>query len=1030
MLRPEFTEWNQRLLRFSGIWLSFSAIFAAGVSTPLIAAEPNIASASELVDRSHVVQRVGPAGLKTFRWDFSRAGDRNFDDWPDQWVRHTGRGYPQYVQIGIQGRSPAWESDVLSIDTALVMRWPEWRRHLPMLPPLPPALSDYLVDRCLIIQLDGGLARVDSPPLPTSPTYQYQFSVDVQTEGLVHDSVFAEIAYFDKRGNELETRSTERVTKTRGWTKLSIDSLVPPPRAATMRVRLHVVGGEDGLEDIFGKIAFDNILLQQFPQLVLSTDDPFGVYKRGTPVIAETELLGLPEEHAKVRVQLLDHDGEILQSKSYEVTPPAPNDVVRSATAQSDPSQQVRFLWKMRDLPAGFYQLAARMESDRGASLASENSFVVVDDLLPRTANSAGDGGRNPAGTNHWRDDGNWPGEPIPIEAMRPDVIELNPLPFGWTLSESILRRHQRGEIDGRALSRWMSRVGVGWAKLPVWFAPDDHDAADAAAKLALRLIESDIQPVGMLDTPPKHRLDRYQIRDRKTIRVAALLRDASVWKDELETIMNRMTMRIRVWQIGGEDDHSFIGQTQLNTLINGIAEGLQGFGQPIDLVINWPWLEPMPDMQAESWRAVQRSNPTSLTPAELDAMLDAKMQRTDPVENASLESRSVEPPTSVAAQTADRFSANHNRRRQPGNREVWLSLQPLPTDRYARETRITDLVLRMATTRGHHVKTSFVPQPFDPRAGMLTSKGRPAEMLLPWRTTSLLLGRTRNAGSLSLQNRSHNILFRGPDQSVLMIWADSPRTESLLLGEQVTEVDVWGRQRPLPVRMEDGRRVHRVSVERVPKFLVGVDASLAEFRMSVALDRDRIDSVLGQAQTIGVRFKNPIAKPLQGRIFMMTPSTWSGIANSQSWELLPKQSTTSPFQIVLGNNATVGDYEVPIDFEFDTSPPTRIRVHRSLSVGPEGFDLEVTTRLVAGQMQVTMEMSNRTARPATFDCLLFAGGERQYERRVLALPPGGSIERVIRWDNGRQLIGSRMLLRAIEQNGDRVINHAFEVLP
>ena len=972
-----------------------------------------------------MVQRVGPAGLKSFRWDFSRAGDSNFDGWPDQWVRHTGRGYPQYVEIGIRGRDPAWESDVLSIDTALVTRWPQWRQRLPMLPPLPPALSDYLVDRCLTIELDGGLVRLDSPPLPTSPTYQYQFSIDVQTQRLVHDAVFAEIVFYDAKGKELQTRSTKRVTQTRGWRTLTIDSLVPPPNAATMRVRLQVVGGEDGLEDIFGTIALDNILLQQFPQLVLSTDDPLGVYPQGTPVIAQTELLGLPDDDARVRVKLLNHHGELVQSKSHEVMTRRSFATEGSTEADADDSEQIRFLWKLDDLPAGYYQLAALMESDRGASLASQSSFVVIDDLTPQPAASpnsypAGDrrGGQETAGN------------PIPLDALRPQVMELNPLPYGWTLPKSLIQRHQRGDLDGRDLARWMNRLGVGWAKLPVWFAPDDPVAADAAATLALRLIESDIQPVGMLDGPPEDRLDVYQVRDQNNVRVANLLRESGPWKQELETIMNRMTMRIRIWQIGGEDDHSFIGQTQLNSLISNIAEGLQGFGQPIDVVINWPWLEPPPEIYTESWRALQRGSRVDLTPAELDSMLDAMLPPAPVFGEKSLHDSGRQSSTTSTIATEAGLSTAGKQRRQPGNREIWLSLQPLSVASYDRDARITDLVLRMATTRGHQVKTSFVPRPFDPQAGLLTADGRPGEMLLPWRTTSLLLGRSRNAGTLSLQNHSHNILFRGPNRSVLMIWADSPRSETLLLGEDVTEVDVWGRQRPLPLQMVDGRRVHRVHVGTVPKFLVGVDASLAEFRMSVALDRERIDSVLGRSQTVGVRFKNPISRPVSGQIRMLPPPTWSGNFQSQNWELLPHRATTSRFQVVLGNNATVGEYELPIDFEFDTNPPTRIRVHRPLSVGPEGFELQVTTRLIGGQMRVKMEMSNRTDRAATFDCLLFAGGDRQYERRVLVLPPGGSIERIVQWDDGRQLIGNRMLLRAIEQNGDRVINHAFEVLP
>ncbi|EMI52123.1 hypothetical protein RSSM_06414, partial [Rhodopirellula sallentina SM41] len=60
---------------------------------------------------------------------------------------------------------------------------------------------------------------------------------------------------------------------------------------------------------------------------------------------------------------------------------------------------------------------------------------------------------------------------------------------------------------------------------------------------------------------------------------------------------------------------------------------------------------------------------------------------------------------------------------------------------------------------------------------------------------------------------------------------------------------------------------IHRVDVGRVPKFLVGIDPALAEFRMSVDIDKKRIDALLGREQTVGVRYENPIGQSLMGTI-------------------------------------------------------------------------------------------------------------------------------------------------------------------
>ncbi|EMI51766.1 hypothetical protein RSSM_06786 [Rhodopirellula sallentina SM41] len=83
---------------------------------------------------------------------------------------------------------------------------------------------------------------------------------------------------------------------------------------------------------------------------------------------------------------------------------------------------------------------------------------------------------------------------------------------------------------------------------------------------------------------------------------------------------------------------------------------------------------------------------------------------------------------------------------------------------------------------------------------------------------------------------------------------------------------------------------------------------------------------------------------------------------------------------------------------------------------------------MIGERLRVKIEMTNHTRRNANFDCLLFAGSDRQYERRVLAVAPNETAERNIDWAEGKNLIGKRLLLRAIEQEGNRVINYTFEV--
>ncbi|MEM6366547.1 MAG: hypothetical protein AAF745_19125, partial [Planctomycetota bacterium] len=563
-------------------------------------------------------------------------------------------------------------------------------------------------------------------------------------------------------------------------------------------------------------------------------------------------------------------------------------------------------------------------------------------------------------------------------------------LPFGWTLPPEFIERHKQGELDGRRIATWLRDLGVGWTKFPVWFEPDDDASVDAAAMLAMRLQEAQIRPVGMLDKPPKSRMHVYELRDQSDVTITDAMRDASIWQSELESNMNRLTIRIPRWQIGADRDFSLTGRAGLSQWVQETTAGLQGYGQPIDVAIPWPWLEPLPVMSGESWKAISRRTPLELTNDELKAMLRQ------------------ESPDAIAA--------------------TWLSIDPLPDSKYDLASRVIDLVGRMATTRSASVGVTMIANPMAPHGDMLTPSGRPGRLLLPWRTTSLLLGQATEIGSLRLQHQSHNVLYQSPERSVWMVWADSPRTETLFLGDDVVEVDVWGQRRMLNPETIDGRLVHQVQVDVIPKFLVGIDVSLAKFRMSVECSPERIDSILGASQRVDVTFANPINQPLNGRLRFQPPSSWWVSPESQNWELMGRQQRRIGFDVTLANNATIGEYDIPLDFKFETVPATQIRVYRPLAIGPAGFEFSVRTRMVGTTGQVKIEMANRTDQAANFDCLLFSGPDRQYERRTLVLAAGEVIQRMIELPDASGLVGRQMLLRAVERNGNRVINHTFDM--
>lgn len=953
-----------------------SAIMVAVLGLCAVAASPLILSAqspslanssiSGSAERSSSQAALGPLPtaslpadklpadkLPRHLWNFGRGSDKNFDDWPDEWQRRVGRRYPKYVKVAIAAKNPAAQQQLLAIDTMVIREWPRLRKHFKGLPVLPPSLADAMVDRYLKIELDGGLVMTQSPPVKTSHVYQYRFSVRVMTQGLRHDRARAEFVFVDDNGDEVETHLTESVTGTTAWTELVLDRIRAPRSATGVFVRLIVEGAEDGLEDIRGEIGFDDISIEPFPQLQLVTDHPMGIHPVGNPVDAAATVLGLPSGATQVLFRLMDVDGHEITRQLSDI----PNVVAVDGTqtqaglrgaSKPSGSRGMQVHWELPDLEPGFYRVMASLQGRNLRTLATETTFAVID----------------------------------------PAIGQSNQGSFGWTLFES------GRDMPPRELAGWLAPLGVNWVKIPCWIEPNDTATADRILDASSRLQDVGIQTIGVLDVPPESQVPLFDIRGRRDVVASQLFRDSRVWQPLLEPVMTRLTLKVKMWQLGGNQDYSFLDRSHLQESIAEIATGLQGYGQPIEVAICWPWTERDLLPSETSWNAVQRSSEPELTADELDEYL--------------------------------RLEELQGSRNGP---RTWVVVEPIEQSRYGRNDRILDLAKRMAVVRKHRVQAAFVSQPRDPERGLLTADGRPDEMLLPWRTTSLMIGNLRQMGSLRLRSKAENIVFAGADRAVVMLWSPKPCEELIYLGDAVQVVDIWGRRQPLELAEVEGQLAHRVKIGPRPIFITGADPALLAFRMSVEVEQEQVDSLLGQTQPVDVTFTNPTREGLGGSLSVLAPEHWSFNEPSIPWELQAGKSTTLQFNLVLGNSAKVGKYEVPLRFEHQAIPAKKFTVYRELTVGPIGLRIETETRLLAGnQLRVEIEMTNDSGVTQAYDCMLFPQGGRQYQRRFITVKPGETVRREFYWDDAESLLGSTMLLRAGEQDGKRILNYEIPV--
>jgi len=886
------------------------------------------------------------------QWTFSRNEDVDFDDTPDRWKRQRDRQHPAYLSIRIQPRDEATQKFGQAVDLQLMKPWETARKYISVLPALAPSATDFITDRYLRMELDGGWAMVTSPAVAVDSLYRYRLKLNAKTEELVFDTARAELVFLDAAGKPVAQYDTRSLTGTSPWTELSTELVAVPNLAVTATVRLLLRPIKSGGEaDIRGAAGFDDITLQQLPQIRVSTDQRLAVYDEGQQPTITVRVLGMKRDAADVRFDILDKNGQRVASQlvSFDEVQ------VETSNERADATNSIEGVatWQLPVLKPGFYVVQSMLGGANSKLLSNETTFVVLADLP--TAKLAG--------------------------------------PYGWTLPSGM-----ESEADFKRMPDWLSRLGVGVVKYPCWFAADDRVGLDAAAWFVSRLQEKNIRVIGLLDQPPEIVRAKIDERERREPVATNFFRDAAIWQPLLEPIMTRLTLKVRTWQIGTDTDYSFIASTKLRQTIKDIGRELQGFGQPVGIAFSWPWLESLPPASEQSWAAINLS--TTAQPLSADE-LEAYLQTTEATESVTRE-----------------------------RAETWVGIDPLNLATYDLQTRITDLVLRMTAVRGHRVSASFASDPLSSQHGLLRPDWRPSELLLPWRTTAMLLGDLTKVGSLQLPGNSTNTVLANSERTSIVIWNPTPTTEVMYLGDSVRQIDVWGNS-TMPKRVVvKGRTMHEFKVGPVPTFLVDADPVLVAFQMSTRLIEARLDSLLGQRQTLSIEFTNPTQEVLSGEVRMQRLADWEVDLDPQPFDFAPGRTATHSFDVSLRNSAKIGDAELQFEFLLSTQPPRKFAIARPIHVGPEGLDLEINTRLVKDELLVDLTMVNQTDKPQKYDCMLFPPGGRQYQRRQIVLPPRATIKRTFPWPDGKSLVGKEMLLRAVEQDGDRVLNQVVIIAP
>jgi len=574
---------------------------------------------------------------------------------------------------------------------------------------------------------------------------------------------------------------------------------------------------------------------------------------------------------------------------------------------------------------------------------------------------------------------------------LKKDVISIAVVPpieqhsrgeFGWSLAgdETPLTLDQLVQI--------LPRVGVSWVKLPVWYGLSEANRGDELIRFAEQLGAEDIEVVGVLDRPPADVDFGKPIVGDVTIADFLSSEDSSAWLPSLDAVLTRLSLRVRWWQLGNDWDTSYSDFHHLEREIRALRGQLFRFGQDVNLGIGWPWNKSFSATPTTPWEVLQLSATPALTDSEIATYLELPR------------------PEGVAR---------------------WILVEPLSRELYDLETRTKSLVQQMIEAKIHGADGIFVARPFDDQRGLMSDRGTPTELLLPWRTTASLLSGATYLGTIRLPEGSENRLFETAKGEVLMVvWSHSPHQEVIYLGEKVRVVDAWGRS-TVPKHIEH-RQV--IEVDSLPKFILDLNPHIAKWRMNARLVQSNIPSSFGLSHSNAIEIRNPFKQGAGGYARLVPPEGWQIVPSRVDFELSAGEKTQRPFQIVLPFDANSGNATIRADFQFSADRPYQFSLYRELVVGDEDIDIELHTRLADdGSIVVEQRMINHSDKLFDFKCLLYTRGRRRRRMQVFRLGNNHDVKTYI-YQNGQELVGQELWLRAEELGGTRVLNHRITIEP
>ncbi|TWU00516.1 hypothetical protein Pla108_14680 [Botrimarina colliarenosi] len=854
--------------------------------------------------------------------------------------------------------------------------------------------------RALVIRADGASATAISPPIHVMPKFSYKLRFNVRVSGAEHGAARVRMVFHNDRDEPRQVEQSMPLTSDGTWREVDLGDFRPIDEDID-RVYLHFDYERGDRGDLEAEIAIADLRLYRLPSIRIQTDSRYNVYTNVKDVKVTCSLSGILEQNPEVRFELLDAtnksigdggslqiDGEIIaESRTLA------SDIVDGFGSDKS-SYEGHTTWHPPIPTWGFYRVKVGMyRADTDVPIGEARSITLA--------------------------------------VVREKLEESEQGEFGWSLPLA------DEPLPFNVLQELLPLAGVRMLKIPVWFEPGDEQRGEAIMRFAEQLAARGIETIGILEDPSLRAIDPRSHEEPPPIE-GLLSSDPSYWTPLIDHIITRLSLRIRWWQLGHDNDTSFVGYDRLVEQIGAIRNQIFRFGQDIRMGIGWRWDHARTWDGPYTWDFEQMSGREAMNAEGLEAAFQAAPP--SPAQRWVV----VAPPE---VNNTIPEGANPDDPNDP-------LLRAAMVNRHLE--RVRDFVKQILVAKMNGANGIFVSNPFsgsakvaDGQTGVMNADGTPGELLLPWRTCARLLGGAKYLGSIRLPNASSNWLFRRPDGRVVMVlWNleseiehanDAPIEETLYLGDSIQTIDVWGTAAKPELR--EGRHVIRVG--QMPRFVLGLDEGIARWRMEMEFASNAVPSVFGLRQDNALLLHNTFKQGIGGsvRIFIpargvgnealsTTPSAeWDVSMDEAQFNLGADESTRATMGIKL-EEATFGPQVVRCDFEITADRDYRFSVWRELTVGLENISLEVTSFITPeGALVIEQRMSNSSGVPADFKCTLQADNRRPKRTQVFQLDKEVDKKRFT-YLNSEALIGTVMRLKIVEADGERSLIHRFRVEP